>query len=145
MTRADPFNLERFVAAQQPVFEAVVNELRAARKRSHWMWFIFPQLAALGRSSTATFYGIASLDEARAYLAHHVLGSRLELCTGIVSKAEAASLHAIFGSPDDLKCRSCMTLFSIAAESSNNQFTDALGRWCSGHPDEQTLAILKAR
>jgi uncharacterized protein (DUF1810 family) len=92
MAQADPFNLERFVTAQQPVFEAVAAELRASRKRSHWMWFIFPQLAALGRSSTAIFYGIASLDEARAYLTHPVLGSRLELCTGIVLQAEAASL-----------------------------------------------------
>jgi uncharacterized protein (DUF1810 family) len=144
MAQADPFNLERFVTAQEPVFEAVVAELRAARKRNHWMWFIFPQLAALGRSSTATFYGIVSLDEARAYLAHRVLGPRLQLCTGIVLKAEAESLHAIFGSPDDLKFHSCMTLFAIAAGSPNNQFTDALGRWCNGRPDEQTHAILKA-
>jgi len=112
MPPADPFNLERFVTAQEPVFETVLAELRAARKRSHWMWFIFPQLAALGRSSTAKFYGIASMDEARAYLAHPGLGPRLETCTGIVVKAGAPSLHAIFGSPDDLKFRSCMTLFS---------------------------------
>src|SRR5215472_13367761 len=113
MSSVDPFKLERFVTAQQPVFEAVLAELRASRKRTHWMWFIFPQLAALGRSPLAKFYGIASLDEGRAYLAHPVLGPRLERCTGAVLEAEALSLHAIFGSPDDLKFRSCMTLFSF--------------------------------
>ena len=103
MTEADPFNLERFVTAQAPVFEIVLAELRAGRKRSHWMWFVFPQLTGLGRSSTARFYGIGSLDESRAYLAHSVLGSRLDLCTRIVLASQSPSLHAIFGSPDDLK------------------------------------------
>jgi uncharacterized protein (DUF1810 family) len=108
MTAADPFNLERFVTAQEPVFETVLAELRAGRKRSHWMWFIFPQLAGLGRSSTARLYGISSIGEARAYLAHKLLGPRLELCTRTVTASEAPSLHAIFGTPDDLKFRSCM-------------------------------------
>jgi len=137
-----PFNLERFVTAQAPVFEAVLAELRAGRKRTHWMWFVFPQLAGLGRSSTARFYGIGSLDEARAYLAHPVLGERLEFCTRIVLANEASSLHAIFGSPDDLKFRSSMTLFAQVADSSDNPFRQALDRWCGGHPDQQTLALI---
>ena len=144
MTEADPFNLERFVTAQAPVFETVLVELRASRKRSHWMWFVFPQLTGLGRSSTARFYGIGSLDEARAYLAHSVLGSRLDLCTRIVLASQSPSLHAIFGSPDDLKFRSCMTLFSLAVEDPDNPVRQALDRWCGGRPDEQTLALIDA-
>ena len=114
MHDADPFHLERFVAAQAPVFPAVLAELRAGRKRGHWMWFVFPQLRGLGRSPTAEFYGIGSLDEARAYLAHPVLGPRLTLCTEALLAVEGRSLHAIFGSPDNLKFCSSMTLFSRA-------------------------------
>jgi uncharacterized protein (DUF1810 family) len=142
MAAADPFNFERFVAAQAPVFETVLDELRAGRKRTHWMWFIFPQLAGLGRSSMARFYGISSIEEARAYLAHPLLGSRLDLCTRIVLGSESSSLHAIFGTPDDLKFRSCMTLFSRAADDPDNPFREALDRWCEGQPDEQTLALI---
>ena len=142
MTEADRFDLERFVTAQAPVFETVLDELRAGRKRTHWMWFVFPQLAGLGRSSTARFYGISSIDEARAYLAHPVLGPRLDLCTRIVLASESSSLHAIFGSPDDLKFWSCMTLFSLAADGPDNPFRQALGRWCAGKPDDQTLALI---
>src|SRR3954471_17863724 len=112
MPDADPFDLERFVTAQAPVFTAALNELKAGRKRSHWMWFIFPQMRGLGHSPTAQFYGISSIDEARAYLAHRGLGSRLDQCTKIVRASEAPSLQALFGSPDDLKFRSCMTLFA---------------------------------
>jgi uncharacterized protein (DUF1810 family) len=93
MTEDDPCNLERFVTAQAPVFETVLAELRESRKRSHWMWFIFPQLTALGRSSTARFYGISSIDEARAYLAHPVLGPRLDLCTRIVLASAGPSVR----------------------------------------------------
>jgi uncharacterized protein (DUF1810 family) len=143
MTQADPFNLERFLTAQAPVFETVLAELRAGRKRTHWMWFIFPQLAGLGRSSTARFYGIGSLDEARAYLAHPVLGPRLDQCARVVLEAESPSLHAMFGSPDDLKFRSCMTLFSLAADDPDDVFCHALERWCDGQPDEQTLAFIR--
>jgi uncharacterized protein (DUF1810 family) len=114
MTSDDRFDLERFVTAQAPVFETMFAELRAGRKRSHWMWFVFPQFGGLGRSSTAQFYGIGCIDEARAYLAHPVLGPRLALCTRIVLASEGPSLHAIFGSPDDMKFRSCVTLFSLA-------------------------------
>ena len=106
---ADPFDLERFVTVQEPVFERVLGELRAGRKRSHWMWFVFPQLRGLGRSPMANRYGIGSLAEARAHLAHPVLGPRLDLCIRTVLESEAASLHAIFGSPDDMKFRSCAT------------------------------------
>jgi uncharacterized protein (DUF1810 family) len=102
---ADPFDLERFVTAQEPVFGRVLGELQAGRKRSHWMWFVFPQLRGLGRSPMADRYGIGSLAEARAYLAHPVLGPRLDLCARTVLESEAASLHAIFGSPDDMKFR----------------------------------------
>jgi uncharacterized protein (DUF1810 family) len=142
MTSADPSNLERFVTAQAPVFETVLAELRAGRKRTHWMWFVFPQLSGLGRSSTARFYGISSPDEARAYLAHPILGSRLERCTRLVLERQSPSLRAIFGSPDDLKFRSCMTLFSLAADEPDNPFRQALDRWCSGQPDERTLALI---
>jgi uncharacterized protein (DUF1810 family) len=141
---ADRFDLERFVTAQAPVFETVLAELRSGRKQSHCMWFIFPQLAGLGRSSTARFYGISSIDEASAYLAHPVLGPRLDLCTRIVLASKSPSLHAIFGSPDDLKFGSCMTLFSIAANDGENPFRQALDRWCNGRPDEQTLALIDA-
>jgi uncharacterized protein (DUF1810 family) len=144
MTSEDSFDLERFVTAQAPVFETVLAELRAGRKRSHWMWFVFPQLRGLGQSATARFYGIASIDEARAYLAHPVLGPRLDLCTTIVLGSEGPSLHAIFGSPDDMKFRSCMTLFSLATDDPANPFRQALDRWCSGRPDERTLALLDA-
>jgi uncharacterized protein (DUF1810 family) len=142
MTSANPFNLKRFVTAQAPVFDTVLTELRAGRKRTHWMWFVFPQLRGLARSSTARFYAISSIDEARAYLAHPVLGPRLDLCTGTVLASESSSLHAIFGSPDDLKFRSCMTLFSLAANDPDNPFYQALDRWCGGQPDQQTLALI---
>ena len=144
MTETDPHDLKRFVAAQEPVFAAALAELRAGRKRTHWMWFIFPQPRGLGRSSTATYYGILSLDEARAYLAHPLLGPRLELCTNAVFGIEGRTLHEIFGSPDDLKFRSCMTLFSLAADDRDNPFRQALDRWLSGQPDEQTLALIDA-
>src|SRR5438552_18373980 len=120
MTADDRFDLQRFLTAQEPVFETVLAELRAGGKRSHWMWFVFPQLAGLGRSSMARFYGISGIEEARAYLAHPLLGSRLDLCTRIVLASQSPSLHAIFGSPDDLKFRSCMTLFSLATDDPEN-------------------------
>src|SRR3954469_15042477 len=114
MPDADPFDLERFVTAQAPIFSAALDELKAGRKRSHWMWFIFPQLRGPGRSPTAEFYGLGSLDEACAYLAHPVLGPRLTLCTEARLAVQGRCLHAIFGSPDDLKFCSSMTLFALA-------------------------------
>jgi len=139
----DPFNLERFMTAQEPVFNTVLDELRAGRKRSHWMWFIFPQLRGLGRSSMAEYYGISSLAEARAYLAHPMLGPRLDLCTRTVLDIEAPSLTAIFGSPDDMKFRSCATLFALVSAERDNPFQRALDRWCDGPPDERTLALTR--
>ena len=142
MQQGDEFDLQRFVTAQAPVFNAVLEELRAGRKRTHWMWFVFPQLRGLGQSPTAQLYGIASLDEARAYLAHPLLGPRLDLCTRAVLESGAGSLHAIFGSPDDMKFRSSMTLFALAAPDGRNAFRQALDRWCEGRMDERTLALV---
>ena len=136
----DPFDLQRFLAAQDPVIEAVRDELRAGRKRSHWMWFVFPQLAGLGFSSTARFYGIASLEEARAYLAHPVLGPRLRECCALMLAVPGKSAHEILGSPDDLKFRSCLTLFSLAAPQ-ESVFRDALQRFYGGEADPKTVAL----
>ena len=110
----DPFRLARFLDAQQSVYDTVVAELRAGRKRSHWMWFIFPQIAGLGRSATARRYAISSRDEAIAYLAHPVLGRRLRECSTLVAEIERRSITEIFGYPDDLKFHSSMTLFAQA-------------------------------
>jgi uncharacterized protein (DUF1810 family) len=144
MTADDPFNLERFVTVQTPVFSSAHAELQAGRKRTHWMWFVFPQLRSFGRSAMATFYGITTLHEARAYLAHPVLGPRLELCTQTMLELEGGSLHEIFGSPDDMKFRSCMTLFALAAADPASVFDKALDRWCAGVMDPQTLKLVEA-
>ena len=140
---ADPFQLQRFVDAQAPVFDAVCAELRAGRKASHWMWFVFPQLRGLGRSAMASAYGIASLDEAHAYLAHPLLGPRLRQCTQRVLDVEGRDAHAIFGSPDDLKFRSCMSLFARVA-GGRSVFDAALDRYFDGQPDPATLRLLDA-
>lgn len=142
MPTADPFGLERFVTAQTPVFDTALAELKASRKRGHWMWFIFPQLRGLGHSSMAQFYGIGSLDEAQAYLGHPLLGPRLTLCTEAVLTSSATSLKKLFGSPDDLKFRSSMTLFATATADDRSQYQRALDRWCGGQADEQTLQLL---
>ncbi|MGA1858538.1 DUF1810 domain-containing protein [Azospirillum sp. 11R-A] len=142
MPDSDPFDLQRFVEAQDPVYATVLAELRDGRKRSHWMWFIFPQLRDLGRSPTARFYGIAGLDEARAYLAHPVLGSRLAQATETVLAVQGRTLHEIFGSPDDLKFRSSMTLFAQAAAEEGDLYRKALDRFCDGQPDDATSRLL---
>ncbi len=142
MANQDSFALERFVAAQAGVIDRVLDELRAGRKQSHWMWFIFPQLAGLGRSPTAAHYAIASLDEARAYLAHPVLGARLRACTQLVLDVADKSAHAIFGSPDDLKFRSSMTLFAAAAPS-EPIFGAALKKYFAGTGDDATIQALR--
>ena len=144
MHDSDPFNLDRFVTAQAPVFATALAELEAGRKRSHWMWFTFPQLRGLGRSSTATFYGIGSLDEARAYIAHPMLGPRMEICTEAVLGIRDSALNAIFGWPDDQKFCASMTLFSYAAGGTESVFRQALDRYCDGRTDGRTLALLKA-
>ena len=139
--QTDPFDLERFVSAQSGVYDQALAELRAGRKRSHWMWFVFPQAKGLGRSSTAQIYAIASLDEARAYLAHAILGPRLLACTEAATEASAPSLYALFGSPDDLKFISSMTLFRLAADDPS-PFQGALERWNGGQPDRRTVEQL---
>jgi uncharacterized protein (DUF1810 family) len=138
----DPFDLERFVNAQQPAFDVALAELRAGRKQTHWMWFTFPQLRGLGHSATARFYGISAPAEARAYDAHPLLGPRLTLCTRTVLESTAPSLHAIFGSPDDMKFRSCMTLFEAAVTEADAVFGQALERWCAGERDPHTLQLI---
>lgn len=137
----DPFDLKRFVDAQEPVYGDVVDELRAGRKRSHWMWFVFPQLRGLGGSPTAVRYGISSLDEARAYLRHELLGSRLRECTRLVNEVRGRSIGDIFGSPDDLKLCSSMTLFSNATDD-NEDFVALLDKYYDGQQDRLTLERL---
>ncbi len=132
--------LDRFVEAQSSVFDQALAELEAGRKRSHWMWFIFPQLKGLGVSPTAQFYGLADLAEAKAYLAHPVLGLRLRTATEATLRAEAPSLRAYLGTPDDLKFSSSMTLFEAAG--GGDLFAQALDRWCDGKRDQRTLALL---
>lgn len=139
----DPHDLARFVAAQAAVFDTALAELSTGRKRSHWMWFVFPQHRELGHSPTAQLYGIGSLAEARAYMAHPLLGARLVAATQAVLGATAPSLHAIFGSPDDLKFRSSMTLFEPAAPE-EPAFGRALDRWCRGERDPLTLALISS-
>ena len=138
----DPFDLKRFVDAQAPVYRGVVAELRAGRKRSHWMWFVFPQLRGLGGSPTAVHYGISSLEEARAYLRHDLLGPRLHECARLVNQVQGRSIGEIFGSPDDLKLCSSMTLFACATEQ-NEDFLALLTRYYRGEHDPVTLAQLK--
>ena len=138
----DPHNLQRFVDAQSSVFEQVCSELRQGQKRTHWMWFIFPQMKGLGRSASAAYYGIGSLEEAAAYLRHPVLGPRLVECTQLVNKVEDRSIREILGSPDDLKFRSSMTLFARAAED-DTVFRTALKKYFGGEPDRLTLELLR--
>jgi uncharacterized protein (DUF1810 family) len=143
MGQEDRFDLQRFVRAQEPVIGAVLGELREARKRTHWMWFVFPQHRGLGRSYNAQFYGIGSMDEARAYLTHPMLGARLEECTRLVLESGGTSLNAIFGSPDDMKFCSSMTLFVLASGEPDSVFAKAIARWCDGRQDERTVALLR--
>jgi uncharacterized protein (DUF1810 family) len=134
----DPYNLNRFVSAQAPVIEQVRAELRAGRKRGHSMWFVFPQIAGLGHSDMARRYAIASLDEARAFAAHEILGARLIECAALVVAVKGRSIGEIFGSPDDLKFRSSMTLFARAA-TDNFVFKDALQKYFGGAEDRATV------
>ena len=136
----DPFELQRFIAAQDPLYSTVTAELRRGRKQMHWMWFIFPQVIGLGRSSMAMRYAIRSREEASAYLAHPLLSGRLLECTELVLGNTEKTAHDIFGSPDDMKFRSSMTLFS--AVSARAIFQTAIDRFYEGIPDEATLAIM---
>lgn len=137
---APEHDLERFVQAQAPVHDTVVAELRAGKKQSHWMWFVFPQLLGLGRSQTARDFAIRSLDEARAYLAHPVLGPRLRECARLVLDTHGLTAHDIFGSPDDRKLHSCATLFLEA--SGEPVFRELLDRFYEGRRDDATLRLL---
>ena len=140
--REDPFDLDRFVMAQAPLYDIALAELIGGRKLTHWMWFIFPQLRGLGRSRMAHRYGIGSLDEARAYLAHPVLGARLrESVTAVLDSGET-DLDVIFGSPDDVKFISSMTLFARAADVDDTVYAEALAKFSGGDRDERTLTLL---
>ena len=140
---ADPFNLQQLTDAQTPVIAAVLAELRLGRKASHWMWFIFPQVAGLGFSAMSQKYAIDSADEAKAYLAHPVLGDRLRECVELVVEVEGGSAGEIFGAPDDMKFHSCLTLF--AETSGEELFLRALDKYFDGSPDQATLDILLQR
>ena len=137
------FDLDRFVKAQDPVIATVLQELRAGRKQTHWMWFVFPQLRGLGRSPIAQHYGIDSLAEARAYLGHAILRPRLEEGVVAVLGVSARTLYEIFGSPDDMKFRSSMTLFALA-NGDGSLFKTALEQYCSGEMDAATLDLLRS-
>ena len=136
----DPFDLQRFLDAQAPIYARVVAELRRGQKQSHWMWFVFPQLAGLGHSAMAQRFAIASREEAVAYLGHGVLGFRLKECTALIMVVEGRTVREILGSPDDLKFQSSMTLFS--AVSSDPEFAAAIAKLYGGRPDQRTLDLL---
>jgi uncharacterized protein (DUF1810 family) len=138
---SDLYDLDRFVQAQSPVYEQVRAELARGKKTSHWMWFIFPQIAGLGRSPMATRFAIGSLNEAKAYLAHALLGPRLNECTHLVLQMQGRLLHEIFGSPDDIKFRSSMTLFAQAV-STPSLFDEAIEKYCGAEPDPITTRLL---
>lgn len=140
-TSEDPYDLARFIAAQEPVYAQVTAELAAGRKRSHWMWFVFPQLQGLGASAMAQRYAIRSLEEATAYLAHPILGRRLRECAGLVNAVDGRSAREIFGRPDDLKFHSAMTLFAKAAPQ-EPLFALALQKYFAGAADPLTLGKL---
>jgi len=136
----DPFDLQRFLDAQAPIYARVVAELRRGQKQSHWMWFVFPQLAGLGHSAMAQRFAIASREEAVAYLGHGVLGFRLKECTALIRAVEGRTVREILGSPDDLKFQSAVTLFS--AVSSDPEFSAAIAKFYGGRPDQRTLDLL---
>jgi uncharacterized protein (DUF1810 family) len=140
----DPHNLQRFVDAQEAVFPKVLAELGQGRKYGHWIWFIFPQLKGLGRSSTSEFFGISSLSEAKAYLQHPVLGPRLIKCTELVNAVEDRDANDIFGDLDAMKFRSSMTLFACA-DPGNRNFSLALEKYFAGQFDSRTAAYLQEK
>jgi uncharacterized protein (DUF1810 family) len=139
--RGDPFNLQRFVEAQNPCLERFRSELREGKKRGHWMWFFFPQIRGLGHSAFAQQFAISSLEEAAAYLQHPILGPRLRECTRLVNSVEGRSIEQIFGNPDDMKFRSSMTAFAHAT-TDNQVFIEALQKYCGGKFDPLTLGRL---
>ncbi len=144
VSETDPFDLMRFVRAQEPVFDGVLTELRGGAKRSHWMWFIFPQIEGLGGSPTSRYYSIRNAGEARAYLDHPVLGPRLLECAAVLLALQGRSASDIFGFPDDMKLRSSMTLFA-SLEGADPAFADVLDRYYGCERDQRTLELLKRR
>jgi uncharacterized protein (DUF1810 family) len=138
----DPFDLQRFVDAQAPVYQRVRAELKNGRKHSHWMWFIFPQIAGLGHSAMAQRYAISSLREAEAYMKHPVLGSRLRECTRLILQVDGKSAYEILGTPDDMKFHSCVTLFGRAVPQ-EDIFLDALEKYFGGAEDQATVTRLR--
>ncbi len=144
MAEQDDFHLQRFADAQASTYAQAQAELAAGEKRSHWMWFIFPQVRGLGFSATAQRYAISGLEEARAYLRHPLLGARLRECTALVNAAEGRSLNQIFGYPDDLKFHSSVTLFAVAETEPDNVFQAALIKYFNGRRDARTLQELGA-
>ena len=138
----DPFDLERFVRAQADVYATALAELRSGQKRTHWMWYIFPQIAGLGFSATSLHFAIQNLEEARSYLAHPVLGPRLRECAETVLYVEGRNVSQIFGSPDDIKFKSSMTLFAYAAEG-DALFSRLLKKYFNGEQDAETMRKLE--
>ena len=138
---SDPFELSRFLKGQDRVYDRVLSELRSGRKRTHWMWFVFPQIKGLGYSSTTQYYSIKSKEEARQYLNHPLLGKRLRECAESILALEGLSASSIFGYPDDLKLKSSMTLFTSVAEP-QSVFSRVLEKYFQGNRDERTLALL---
>lgn len=138
---SDPHDLSRFLQAQQNDYERAFSEIRSGQKRTHWMWYIFPQFRGLAFSATAELYSIKSLEEAKAYLAHPVLGARLLACAEAVLNIEDRSAKEVFGSPDDLKLRSCVTLFAQVSPS-GSAFERLLDKLYQGEPDDKTLKLL---
>ena len=143
MTAGDQYDLERFVTAQRDAYEEALAEIRAGRKRSHWMWFVFPQIAGLGHSPTSQHYAIRCLDEARAYLRHPVLGPRLVACAQALLALAGRSAGGIFGSPDDVKLRSSMTLFELA-QPEHAVFAAVIDKYFNGVRDEKTIRLARA-
>jgi len=142
--RVDPYHLDRFVQAQDRTYESALTEIRNGRKRSHWMWFIFPQFEGLGSSAQSVFFSIKSIAEAKAYLAHPLLGPRLIECAGAVLAIDGRSAIDIFGSPDDMKLRSSATLFARASPD-GSVFHRVLDKYFGGRADEKTLRLVGAR
>ena len=140
--RDDPFDLNRFTKAQERIYGTVLAELRSGMKQSHWIWFIFPQIDGLGHSPTSKHYAIKSIEEARQYLKHPILGARLVECAETVMAVKGRSASQIFGYPDDMKLKSSMTLFAAVAENPNSVFASVLEKYFHGEQDDRTLQLL---
>jgi uncharacterized protein (DUF1810 family) len=140
----DTYDLSRFIKAQEKQYELALSEIRNGKKQSHWMWYIFPQLTGLGRSGTSLIYGIKNVEEASSYIQHPLLGKRLEEISNVLLQLPNSNAHTIFGSPDDLKLRSCMTLFSEVPGASA-VFENVLRKYFNGIKDQLTLELLKTK